>query len=711
MLKKGTFQKVSVVLFLLVIATACTFPDDGEAIGCDVSELIAALNAANANPDPDTIILGDACLYGLTDVDNLTDRTGSQTGENGANGLPVISTPITIEGHDSRIVRSIAPGTPEFRIFFISSTGELTLNNVYVENGVVLSASNSNNGGGIYVSYGSLALNQSHVMNNTAAGLGGGIYMFQGSLTSDNTSISFNDAESGGAIAGYNGTISLDNYSVIGSNTASRFGGAIDNGGVLIIHDSRFDNNEAGLSGGAISCPGAGMGIGELILDDVLFNSNIAGEFGGGISVGSGCPLTITDSHFTLNQVTTYDGGAIYNMAQGSISDGTRFDDNSAASRGGAIYNGLEGILNLDEGLVRNNEAINGTGGGVANFGEMSIHNSTIDGNVAGAGGGIFNTGLLTVANSTVSHNTEAGIYATPVHLSFALGDSDPDTVLINTTVSGNQGELEGGVYMRGGGAIVHSTITNNSCNRTACGVSFSLDLGVNQIKNSIVADNIPGDCSFVGGPISNTSLGENLDSDGSCPGFTLTGDPVLGPLTDNGGATWTHALMPLSPAVDGAMDCSDISGNPVTIDQRGEPRPFPLGGYCDLGSYENQGMAVLPPSISPSPSFEPKGEIIFDTLCWLGPGSMYGTAQSMLQGTQVDVVGLGEDGEYAVVYSTRYMGLTCWVPIKNILIPDELGELPVIKAPAPPTSTPTKKPEVSPTFTATPCEPGAPCD
>lgn len=224
-------------------------------------------------------------------------------------------------------MRSIAPGTPEFRIFYISATGELTINNAYVENDVVQSASNTNDGGAIHIYYGSLTLNQSHVMNNTAAGLGGGIYVFQGTLTSNNTSISHNIADYGGAIANFNGTINIDNYSVLLNNSANNSGGAIDNGGVLNVKDSRFDDNEAGLSGGAISCPGAGMGTGEVTLHAVLFNSNTADAYGGAINFrsgfGPGCPFTITDSNFIQNQVETWDGGAIANQGTGSISDGT----------------------------------------------------------------------------------------------------------------------------------------------------------------------------------------------------------------------------------------------------------------------------------------------------------------------------------------------------------------------------------------------------
>jgi hypothetical protein len=54
----------------------------------------------------------------------------------------------------------------------------------------------------------------------------------------------------------------------------------------------------------------------------------------------------------------------------------------------------------------------------------------------------------------------------------------------------------------------------------------------------------------------------------------------VLGPLQDNGGPTWTHALLPGSPA----LDVGDPAQCPAT-DQRGVPRP--QGAGCDIGAFE----------------------------------------------------------------------------------------------------------------------------
>ena len=66
--------------------------------------------------------------------------------------------------------------------------------------------------------------------------------------------------------------------------------------------------------------------------------------------------------------------------------------------------------------------------------------------------------------------------------------------------------------------------------------------------------------------------------------GNIVGSDPVLGPLADNGGPTFTHALLAGSPAID-AGDTLEPT------DQRGEARPFGLAD--DIGAFELQTCYV----------------------------------------------------------------------------------------------------------------------
>jgi hypothetical protein len=87
------------------------------------------------------------------------------------------------------------------------------------------------------------------------------------------------------------------------------------------------------------------------------------------------------------------------------------------------------------------------------------------------------------------------------------------------------------------------------------------------------------------------TSLGHNIVSDTSGgitgPDALTIADPLLGPLADNGGPTWTHAPFLCSPAINAGppADWTDADGNPIATDQRGVTRP--QGAACDIGSVE----------------------------------------------------------------------------------------------------------------------------
>jgi hypothetical protein len=102
------------------------------------------------------------------------------------------------------------------------------------------------------------------------------------------------------------------------------------------------------------------------------------------------------------------------------------------------------------------------------------------------------------------------------------------------------------------------------------------------------------------------TSLGHNLvgltgNSTGLVNGLhhDLVGtvaapvNPLLGPLTQNGGPTPTFALLPGSPALDAGDDL--LTGT----DQRGYPRPS--GQHGDIGAYEMDapGLGYSAPSIT----------------------------------------------------------------------------------------------------------------
>ena len=106
---------------------------------CSLKEaIINANDDAATHPDcppgngDDTINLAAGATYTLATVDNETD---------GPNGLPSITSQITINGNGATIQRDPSYACPEdgddndFRIFHVESTGNLTLNELTVSSG------------------------------------------------------------------------------------------------------------------------------------------------------------------------------------------------------------------------------------------------------------------------------------------------------------------------------------------------------------------------------------------------------------------------------------------------------------------------------------------------------------------------------------------------------------------------------------------------
>ncbi len=237
-------------------------------------------------------------------------------------------------------------------------------------------------------------------------------------------------------------------------------------------------------------------------------------------------------------------------------------------------------------------------GGGISNFGILTVNSSTVTGNNAycpsepchnhGSGGGIFNVGTLTVNNSTVSGNTAqdsgGGI------------DSYNSTTVNNSTITGNTSSFDGGGLANCAGPlnINNSTIVGNSTPALGGGIYHDDRFGgVTTIQNSIVANSASGgSCS--GAMISS---GYNLSSDNTCsfngPGDLNNTQPMLGTLGNNGGPTQTIPELTGSPTIDAGNPngCTNSSGQLLTIDQRGYPRPgkFKHDKRCDMGAYESQ--------------------------------------------------------------------------------------------------------------------------
>jgi hypothetical protein len=298
---------------------------------------------------------------------------------------------------------------------------------------------------------------------------------------------------------------------------------------------------------------------------------------------GAGAAATIVQAAATpgmaQDRVFTIASGVTVTLREMTIRYGSAisFASDYSDSYGGGLFN--DGTLTLINSIVSGNSAIEG-GGLFTRYGTAMLTSSTISGNSSSHnGGGIMNNiDPLTLTNSTVSGNSTG-------YRGGGLFTNGPLT-LTNSTVSGNSASHGGGLYNTHGPVTLSvSTISGNSASHNGGGLASYVPL---TLTTSLVANNQGGNCAANG---SLASHGYNLDSDGSCHLTTPTDlpgtDPLLGPLQKNGGPTFTHALLPGSPAIDAIPWGTNGCGTTLVSDQRWQARPQPAGGHCDIGAYE----------------------------------------------------------------------------------------------------------------------------
>lgn len=339
----------------------------------------------------------------------------------------------------------------------------------------------------------------------------------------------------------------------------------------------------------------------SLTLENVIVTANV-----GGSGISNGGTLTLRNSTITGNTaddllpgISSSDlGGGISSAGSLSVTNST-ISDNTAAEQGGGIFitgSPASTTLVLTDSVVSGNTALGSFGGGglMLSSGTVLITDSTISGNNGSSGGGIttFPETSLTINNGSLSGNT-ASILGGGIRNRGALA-------LTNSTISGNNARDGGGMFDSSCGAcfvtIKNVTITSNTASLEGGGIDTGNSLGGLTLLNTVVANNVAPtgpDCS---GPFS--SLGHNLVGNSTNCSFTAaTGDlegtgaspidPKLGPLQDNGGPTFTHALLASSPAIDAGNPAVPGSGGNAceANDQRGVARP--QGAACDIGAYE----------------------------------------------------------------------------------------------------------------------------
>src|SRR5262249_36545547 len=146
-----------------------------------------------------------------------------------------------------------------------------------------------------------------------------------------------------------------------------------------------------------------------------------------------------------------------------------------------------------------------------------------------------------------------------------------------------------GGIDNDGTANFINCTIAGNTAANAIGGGIFNSQASTLSITNTIIAGNTGGDCLSPGSIGTND---HNLIQDGSSSP-ALSGDPKLGPPKNNGGPTFTQALLAGSPAIDAGDDAVLTTPFNLTTDQRGFGFSRKSCAHVDIGAYE--GAAGVP--------------------------------------------------------------------------------------------------------------------
>ncbi len=351
-------------------------------------------------------------------------------GNNGASGtgLYIGPTSVLTYTNDSDIYNNISTGTGGGAIVYGKLVGFDTNSDIYSNSAV--------NGGGIAVSSGTLQLDNSDVVANTASGLGGGIYALNGAVTLSNsvfvgeTAPCCQSAAAGGGIYASGGQVSLlGSATSVLNNTASGNGGGIyltsgatltATGGSLGYDSTSAAGNDAVLGAGMYVISSTVNFAGRII-------NNIATNSGGGIYSDNGV-LTLTNATVggtganEHNQIgaTGLNGAGMYlfNNTRASL-DGTTIISNTlsntATGYGGGMYVRQGSVITMTNSSIQQHSlpsAFDGRGAGMYIYdATVTLSNTQVISNTTknlGAGARMFGTSKLDVLDGSSFVNNKA---------------------------------------------------------------------------------------------------------------------------------------------------------------------------------------------------------------------------------------------------------------------------------------------------------------
>ena len=290
-----------------------------------------------------------------------------------------------------------------------------------------------------------------------------------------------------------------------------------------------INGRAANADGGSVYVAGATLLMNKVsLLDNLAETAVLGGGRGGAIFARDNAQLTLSEVTAAGNHANS--GGVIFTQAGTSLwlSEFVA-DTNHAFDEGGAISHRGSALTVVSSLFVGNFlQDAGGVGGAIQitqSGSSLRIANSTFYGNAAGAAGSALSAAKLS-SNGSIDNSTFSGNVGPS-----AIAAWTDATLILRNTIMSSDPLVDQNCFI-GSGAITDGghNLQFGSAAAQSCGASI---------------------------PVSN---------------------PLLAPLANNGGYSYTMALQAGSPAVDAGSGCE-------AMDQRLVARP--IGPACDIGAFE----------------------------------------------------------------------------------------------------------------------------
>lgn len=335
----------------------------------------------------------------------------------------------------------------------------------------------------------------------------------------------------------------------------------------MVVNGAGRDTTLITGQGNAVLVVGLGT---TAAINDLTITNGLATSAAG---IYNQATLTLTNVAVTNNTATTYSGGGIRNFGVLTL-DQVLMSGNHAEQNAGAIENvdGSGAILTVTDSTFYRNKSVDTTefyAGGAIHNGSgctLNVKRSMFEGNSAPFGGAIYNNGTALITNVTFFNNQGTSTLGPGGAAIYNNGYNPAHLSLWNVTIAANE-------------STTPAALTNSGV--------------IDVMAHTILVENPGRDCNNTG---SVSSEHHNMSSDPS--GCAMMVDPSDQVITDakvlaaadNGGPTETMALAADSPAIDAGGTCMS-EGSALLTDQRGYPRTVDgdVDGtaICDIGAFE----------------------------------------------------------------------------------------------------------------------------